>query len=135
MWVTPRRLRHLFVWLLEVDRPGSEHDEGQGGVGGVEAVGPPDEETDLGVELFHPAVLEMPCSTALRIRSQRSRMLSQLLQGRCRSPCPHHGQEGRSWDQTAERPGRPFAGTTKANAGIYLLTAAIATFTFRHEVG
>lgn len=43
-----------FVWELEVDGSGAEHDEG--GVGGVESVGAPDDEADLGVEPSDAAV-------------------------------------------------------------------------------
>ena len=71
---------------LEVDGAGGEHDEGQGGVGGMEPVGPADDEADLGVEALDPAVGD-PCSTALRIISRRWRMvLATLTNGASRDP-------------------------------------------------
>lgn len=41
---------------LEVDEAGGEHDEGEGGVSGVEAVGAVDHEADLGVQSLDAAV-------------------------------------------------------------------------------
>ncbi|MFQ5556704.1 MAG: hypothetical protein ACE5GB_04240 [Acidimicrobiales bacterium] len=45
----------MFVWELEDDGAGAEHDEGEGGVGGVEAVAATDDEPDSGVEAFNTA--------------------------------------------------------------------------------
>ena len=39
-----------------MDGSGSEHDEGEGGIGGVEAVGPSGDEADFGVEAFHASI-------------------------------------------------------------------------------
>lgn len=41
-----------------MDGSGSEHDEGEGGIGGVEAVGPSGDEADFGVEAFDSAVAD-----------------------------------------------------------------------------
>jgi len=57
------------VGKLQLDRPGGEYDEGQGGVGGVETVGPPDEEADFGIERLHPTV-EDAALDGLRIMSR-----------------------------------------------------------------
>lgn len=44
------------MWELEVDGAGSQHDEGEGGVGSVEAVGASDDQPDLCVESFDATV-------------------------------------------------------------------------------
>jgi hypothetical protein len=40
----------LFVGEFEVDGPGAEHDEREGGIRGVEPVGASDDEADFGVQ-------------------------------------------------------------------------------------
>ena len=44
------------VWELQVDGSAGEHDGGEGGLGGVEAVGAADDEPDLVVESFLASV-------------------------------------------------------------------------------
>ena len=47
-----------FVWEDVVDGSEGDHDEGEGGVGGVEAVGPVDDEPDPSVESFVAGVVD-----------------------------------------------------------------------------
>ena len=47
MWMTVG-----VVWQLEFDGSAGQHDQCEGGVGAVEAVGTSDEQSDFGVEAF-----------------------------------------------------------------------------------
>jgi len=51
MWVIS-----CVVWEFEGNGPTGEEDESEGGLGGVEPVGAPDEQPDFGVESFMTAV-------------------------------------------------------------------------------
>jgi len=52
MWVVSLGIWPLFVWEDVVDGSESGHDQGDGGAGGVEAVGPVDDEPHVPVESF-----------------------------------------------------------------------------------
>ena len=51
MWMTSR-----VVWEREVGGSAGEHDQGEGGFGGVKAVGAADDQADLVVESFVASV-------------------------------------------------------------------------------
>jgi len=64
----------VFVGQGEGDGAAGEHDEGEGGVGGVEPVGAADEQPDFRVQSFDAAVAD-PVSRALTMSWCRSRMV------------------------------------------------------------
>ena len=55
MWMTP-----CVIWEFECDRSAGQHDEREGGLGGVESVGPVDHGADLVVQSFVASVAHAP---------------------------------------------------------------------------